>query len=899
MSAPRRRGRPKKTDISQSIGIAMAENIVEETTVHTVDEIKPERKRSTKKEKPAEVDFVVSENAAAEEITAAENSCSKKEVTITHTATIEDIVNAVIAEENNGKKEQGDVVFALDIGTRTVVGVLGVMENDVFRLIDTETLAHPKRAMIDGQVEDIDRVALVAEQVKLALEERNNIRLTDVAVAAAGRALKTYMVSMDFDVSEKSIITADYVKVMEIETIQKAQMSIDEKYKRDNAVFYCVGHSIVRYLLDGYRISTLEGHKGETVTVELIAAFLPEAVVEGLYSVTDKIGLKVRSMTLEPIAAMNVIIPPEIRLINIALVDIGAGTSDIAIARDGSIVAYAMATVAGDEISEDIVKTFFVDFNTAERIKIEASKNDSVSFTDIFGNSRTVSSDDFNEKCVAGIDSLADVISQTVNEANGGYSPAAMFLIGGGSLANGLADNISEKLSIDRGRVVVGSQQFLKNVDTGDRVLGPEYVTPIGIAVTACSNMAYDFSIVTLNGEPVRVFDTKCLSVFELLGSAGYKSSQIMGHSGASLKYKLNGETKIAKGTPFVPAEINVNGSQAALTTKIKQGDVVRFVPSVNGENARAFIRDVAGMATSVRVGFCGENIVAGKHVYVNGREVDSNYEIQPLDEVVVKDMSTLGGLMAEKDIDVSSVYVNGLSQPADYQLCDGDDIGFNGRPPAFEQLYDNQGGYNQTINPYQQSTSYNQPTVQPYSQQSGQYVYNQPQNDYNGYNHQQFSQPVNNIQHGYNINNPYDIRNNGYSSPAYSQPQQNMNSYSTPYQPHNNYNNNDNGTGVFINQPRPQNSGYGQQLYGYNQPQYGQQIDYSNCVSIIFNNSPLDLPMKPSGTPYMLIDLFDLAHIDIEKPQCRLTLTVNGQNARFTDKIKSGDVVVIRQEVY
>ena len=43
----------------------------------------------------------------------------------------------------------------------------------------------------------------------------------------------------------------------------------------------------------------------------------------------------------------------------------------------------------------------------------------------------------------------------------------------------------------------------MKNVDLGDRKLGPEYVTPVGIAVTACTNMAYDFSTVTLNGEQV------------------------------------------------------------------------------------------------------------------------------------------------------------------------------------------------------------------------------------------------------------------------------------------------------------------------------------------------------------------------------------------------------------
>ena len=297
-------------------------------------------------------------------------------------------------------KPQGNTVFALDIGTRTVVGVLGYMDGEVFRVTDTESIPHLKRAMIDGQVEDIEQVAKVARTVKEALEQRNGIRLTEVSVAAAGRALKTYRVSMDFDVSDKNTITADMVRTMEYETIQKAQGGIDEKFREEEAVFYCVGHSVVHYYLDDYAMANLEGHKGDKVTIDLIGAFLPEVVVEGLYAVTDKTGLKVKSMTLEPIAAMNVIIPPEIRLINIALVDIGAGTSDIAVARDGAIVAYAMATVAGDEISEDIVRKFFVDFNMAENMKIQASGDtDSITYRDIFGREQTMTKADFFEKC--------------------------------------------------------------------------------------------------------------------------------------------------------------------------------------------------------------------------------------------------------------------------------------------------------------------------------------------------------------------------------------------------------------------------------------------------------------------------------------------------------------------
>ena len=73
----------------------------------------------------------------------------------------------------------------------------------------------------------------------------------------------------------------------------------------------------------------------------MLATFLPQMVIEGLYSVISKAGLEA-NITLEPIAAINVAIKEELRLLNLVLVDIGAGTSDIAITRDGKIMAYAM-----------------------------------------------------------------------------------------------------------------------------------------------------------------------------------------------------------------------------------------------------------------------------------------------------------------------------------------------------------------------------------------------------------------------------------------------------------------------------------------------------------------------------------------------------------------------------
>ena len=75
-------------------------------------------------------------------------------------------------------------------------------------------------------------------------------------------------------------------------------------------------------------------------------------------------GLEVANLTLEPIAAINVAIPEKFRMLNIGLIDVGAGTSDICITKDGKyLVAYGMIPMAGDELTEIISKQYLVDFD--------------------------------------------------------------------------------------------------------------------------------------------------------------------------------------------------------------------------------------------------------------------------------------------------------------------------------------------------------------------------------------------------------------------------------------------------------------------------------------------------------------------------------------------------------
>lgn len=550
------------------------------------------------------------------------------------------------------KKRQGNLIFSLDIGTRTVIGIVAKMVDGVFTIIDHVSIPHTKRAMNDGQIEDIAEVAKVVKQVKNELEARLNVHLSHVCIAAAGRALKTQYVKLDMEVPTSEAITSEIERTIEIEAVSKAQELIDEQQNNNEAVsFYCVGHSVVSYQLDGYSMKSIIGHKGKTVTIEVIAAFLPNIVVEGLYAVTEANKLTVASLTLEPIAAMNVIIPPELRLINIALVDIGAGTSDIAISKNGSIVSYAMATIAGDEITEDIIKRYLVDFDTAEQMKF-SSKSETITFRDILGIEHTIQSSDFFKSIYPAVDVLADTIVKNILEVNG-ESPAAIFLVGGGSQIPDLPKNIAEKLDIPEERVAVGGHNFIKNVVFGGNdITGPEYVTPIGIGVTSTLQSGYDFSTITLNDKKYRVFDTKNMNVLDLLMIAGYKARHIIGHSGKNLSFILNGEPMLFKGEISTPAQLTLNGEPATIETKIKQGDVVKIIPATSGMSAQAKISDIAGDVSPKYVTFDGVKYPIGTTAKVNGETVDSDYQIRNGDDVIITSISKLSELLEKIEFD-------------------------------------------------------------------------------------------------------------------------------------------------------------------------------------------------------------------------------------------------------
>ncbi len=500
-------------------------------------------------------------------------------------------------------------IFALDIGTRSIIGMVGTVENEKVRIIAIEKEEHAERAMVDGQIENIDRVAALAGKVKQRLESKLHFKLERVCVAAAGRALRTKRAEFEMDVPGTELIDDEVISRLEAGAVSKAEEAFDaeNRAEEDNRRFYLVGYTVCQYYLDKYMISSLKDHRGKQVKVDLIATFLPSEVVESLYTTMNKIGLEVASITLEPIAAINAAIPANLRLLNLVMVDIGAGTSDIAACTDGSVTGYTMATVAGDEITETLMKEYLVDFETAEFMKHRMDREEEIAFTDILGFEQSISRDELLETIQDTSDVLCKEIADKILEINGN-PPSALFLAGGGSKLTGLKDGLTAALQMDAKRVAIAGNNFRTTAFSDEYDLNnPEYATPLGIVVSSGLNLINASFRVMLNGRPANLFRSGSFTALNLLMMNGYSFLDIMGRSGFNLVVTVNGKRKVFYGTTVEPASLFINKKEGKLSEIIQAGDEIDFTPAVSGESASACLGDIEGAADCLDLTLNGE----------------------------------------------------------------------------------------------------------------------------------------------------------------------------------------------------------------------------------------------------------------------------------------------------
>ncbi|MHB1418637.1 MAG: cell division FtsA domain-containing protein [Bacillota bacterium] len=564
-------------------------------------------------------------------------------------------------------------VFALDIGTRNVVGLVIESSPKGYKVIAAEIEEHRNRAMLDGQIHDIPQVAEVVSRIKQRLEQRLQTGLDKVAVAAAGRSLKTMRGRALRDLVGQGVTDGDGVLSLEVEAVMEAQRLLAGEGNPSGS-YHCVGYSVVNYFLDGVAMTNLIGQTGSTGEAEVIATFLPRVVVDSLYEVVSRAGLEVTSLTLEPIAAINVVIPQGMRQLNLALVDIGAGTSDIAVTEGGTVVGYAMVPAAGDEITECLCQVCLLDFTTGEQVKRQLNQDEWVKYVDALGTQHRAETGQLIKELELVVRDLAWQIAEKVIEING-RSPQAVICIGGGSLTPGLTEQLAQHLNITANRVAIRSRESLTlAVGGGKKLSGPQAVTPLGIAITALSSGGMAFNHVLVNNRPVRFFSSQVFTVADALVAAGLDTRQLFGKPGRGKSLEVNGKIVLLRGGPGTPAIITVNGRQANLDTCLQSGDRLEVQPPQDGQPAGGTIADILPPLSEKLITFNGTPVKMETRVLLNEQPVELSHALEDNARIkvyrceTIEDMLiTLGKEREGSDFRIFSCTVNGINKTIRY----------------------------------------------------------------------------------------------------------------------------------------------------------------------------------------------------------------------------------------
>ncbi len=559
-------------------------------------------------------------------------------------------------------KFPGQLVFGLDIGTRSIVGTVGYRTGGKFHVVTQSIREHQTRAMLDGQIHDIYKVGGTIKEVKAEIEERIGRPLKDVCIAAAGRVLQTVTLRVDQDLEGEREVTGEDIYALDSLGVERAYAEFLEKNNLDMK-FYCVGYSVVRYYMNGYTIGNLEGHKAKTIGADLIATFLPEDVVDGLYKAVEVAGLDVVNLTLEPIAAIQVAIPEMYRMLNIALVDVGAGTSDISVTRDGSIIAYGMIPIAGDSLTEVVAKHCLVDFATAEQIKRETGVKEVIEYKDIMGLTQTITTEEVERVAADVIDNMTSQVAEKIKELNGNKSVSAVFVVGGGGKLPGYTEALAKKLDIQSERVAVRGGEVMQDITflEEDARRDSLMVTPIGICLSFYEQ-SNNFIFVYFNEQRVKIYDNSKAAVVDAAMQAEFASDGLFPKRGKELNFTVNGKPRIARGEPGEAAQITVNGNEADIYTLIHPNDQIRVIESTAGEPARMTLGQLPEFGSKMWVEVNEKKVDLPKFASVNGELQSEYYEIQENDEVEILGYYTVRQISEFMDVVIDwnmNIYVN------------------------------------------------------------------------------------------------------------------------------------------------------------------------------------------------------------------------------------------------
>ncbi|MEK6366801.1 MAG: cell division protein FtsA [Burkholderia gladioli] len=397
-------------------------------------------------------------------------------------------------------KDYKDLLVALDIGTSKVVAVVAELKGEghyeVIGLGQSESKGLKKGVVVN--------IEATVQSIQRALEEAElmaDCKITNVFTGIAGSHIRSFNSSGMVAIKEKEVTQTDVARV--IETAKAINIPTDQQ----------VLHILTQeFIIDGQEdVREPIGMSGIRLEVKVHIVTGAVSAAQNIVKCVRRCGLEVNDLILQPLASSLAVLTEDEKDLGVVLVDIGGGTTDIAIFAEGAIRHTAVIPIAGDQITSDIAMALRTPTPDAEDIKVgygiaKQALADPDEMVEVPGlgerGPRTLSRQALAAVIEPRVEELFSLVQQVVRES--GYEEllsSGVVITGGASMMPGMVE-LGEDIFLKPVRI--GAPEYAGGLS--DVVRNPRYSTAMGLLVEGSAQRMRGRKVAVQSGNAGQVF---------------------------------------------------------------------------------------------------------------------------------------------------------------------------------------------------------------------------------------------------------------------------------------------------------------------------------------------------------------------------------------------------------
>ena len=278
----------------------------------------------------------------------------------------------------NYQKNPDDYLLALDIGTEYVKALIAKKGKGTLKVVGIGKAHEAPTNMYSGAIADIEGVVQTCEEALTKAEEMAGVRAGEVVIGIAGELIKGNTASIKYRRADASRPITDtemekIIKQVQQRAGERARKEVAMETNNEDVEVRLINSALVSLRIDGYKVSNPIGFKGKEIIVQIYTAFAPLVHISAIERVCDELQLDLVTVAVEPFAVCRACLGDDVESNFSGIVmDIGGGTTDIAVVDDGGVEGTKMFSIGGRSFTHQIAQKLGLSFEDAEKLKLLA-----------------------------------------------------------------------------------------------------------------------------------------------------------------------------------------------------------------------------------------------------------------------------------------------------------------------------------------------------------------------------------------------------------------------------------------------------------------------------------------------------------------------------------------------